>query len=212
MEDIDNIYSLCDIRHIRKLNNWKDEEIGGYEVSIHDLATLEETNELIRAILDIHQDTKTIKEIYPQIFDWLNLLNMNVTIILILMVIVAAVNMITALLIIILEKSHLIAILKSFGSKNKSISKIFLYNAAFLIALGVMAGNLLGLSILFLQYEFHLFKLPVESYYVSYIPVLFNWSQIVLVNVGTFIICTLIMVFPVLLISRIDPIKTLRFE
>lgn len=212
LEDIDNTFAVCDIGHIRKLNNWNDTQTGGYEVSLKSIETLEETNERIRAMLSIDQDTKTIQEIYPQIFDWLNLLNMNVSIILILMVIVASVNMVTALLIIILEKSHLIAILKAFGSSNGSTRKIFLYNASFLIAVGVVIGNFLGLSLLYMQYQFHLFKLPVESYYVSFVPVIFNWGQFLLVNIGTFIICSLVMILPATFISRIDPVKTLRFE
>lgn len=212
LEDIDNIFTVCDIRHIVKLNNWSSNQIGGYEIILKNLKNLERANELIRVMLDIHQDTKTIKDIYPQIFDWLGLLDMNVRIIIILMIIIATVNMMTALLIIILEKSHLIALFKSFGSKNSVISRIFLFNSILLIICGLVIGDVLGLGLLFIQYHFRVFTLPVESYYVSFIPVLFTWKYFIIINIGTFIICSMIMYIPALFISKIDPVRVLRFE
>lgn len=212
IEDIDNIFSLCDIRHIKKLNNWSDSMIGGYEVNLHDINDMEETNEQIRYMVNFDEDAKTIKQLYPQIFDWLDLLNVNVRIILILMTIVASVNMVTALLIIILEKTQMIGVLKAFGARNHSISRIFLINSSFLIVFGIIIGNIIGLGLIYLQDTFEIIKLSPESYYVNSVPVMFKWRHFLLLNVGTFVFCTLIMYFPSRFISKVNPVKALRFE
>jgi lipoprotein-releasing system permease protein len=194
------------------LNGWGDSIIGGYEVLLHDLDDLYESNHTIRHLVDIEQDTKTIVEMYPQIFDWLNLLNINIKIILILMTLVAAVNMITALMIIILEKTHFIAIMKTMGAPNVSIGKIFMITAAFLIAGGIAIGNILGLGLLFLQDTFQIIELPRESYSVSHVPVLFSWGTFIVFNLATFVFCSLVMIIPASIIARMRPVKSLRFE
>jgi lipoprotein-releasing system permease protein len=212
IEDIDDVFALIDIRHIQRLNGWGDSIIGGYEVLLHDLDDLYESNHTIRHLVDIEQDTKTIVEMYPQIFDWLNLLNINIKIILILMTLVAAVNMITALMIIILEKTHFIAIMKTMGAPNVSIGKIFMITAAFLIAGGIAIGNILGLGLLFLQDTFQIIELPRESYSVSHVPVLFSWGTFIVFNLATFVFCSLVMIIPASIIARMRPVKSLRFE
>jgi lipoprotein-releasing system permease protein len=212
IDDIDHVFAVCDLRHIQKINNWPPQMIGGYEVNLTDLKHLEEANARIRPLAAMGEDSRTIREIYPQIFDWLNLLNTNVKIILILMLIVASVNMITALLVIILEKTQFIGIMKSIGAQNASVSRIFVYNASFLIGLGILAGDLLGLLIIFLQSQFQIISLPLESYYVSHIPVFFDWASFVLLNIGTIVFCTLVMFLPARMVARIDPVKTIRFE
>lgn len=128
------------------------------------------------------------------------------------MAIVASVNMITALLVIILEKTQFIGILKSLGAENMLISKVFIYNAAFLIVSGIIAGDLIGLALMTLQYYFHFFKLPAESYSLTYIPIDFVWGKFILLNVGTLVFCTIVMYLPSRIVAKISPIKTLRFE
>ncbi|MBL6963230.1 MAG: ABC transporter permease [Bacteroidetes bacterium] len=212
IEEIDEVFAVCDIRQIQKLNNWSENQIGGYEVFMNDLEELERVNDLIRAGVNYNEDTKMITEIYPQIFDWLNLLNVNIRIILLLMVIVAAVNMITALLIIILEKTTMIGILKSFGSTDQSVSFIFIIHSAFLILTGILIGNVFSLAIIFLQQKFEIIKLPAESYYMDHVPVLFTWGRFILLNMATFVICTLIMFIPARYVAGIKPIKAIRFD
>lgn len=212
IEEIDEVFAVCDLRQIQKLNNWKETQIGGYEVFINDLDEIEDVNDIVRAGVNFNEDTKMITQIYPQIFDWLNLLNINVRIILILMVIVAAVNMITALLIIILEKTNMIGLLKSFGSTDRSVSLIFILHSAYLIGSGLIIGNIIGFLFIFLQYRFEIIKLPPESYFMDHVPVLFSWGQFILLNLATFFICTLIMFIPARYVARIKPLKAIKFD
>lgn len=212
IEELDKVFAICDIRQIQKLNNWKKSEIGGYEIFINDLKNLETLNETIRAAAPFDQDSKSIREIYPQIFDWLNLLNVNVKVILFLMLMVAIVNMTTALLVIIVEKTQMTGILKSLGAKNFSVSKIFMYHASYLIGLGLFIGNLLGIILLYIQYQWQIIKLPPESYYVDHVPVLFTWGYFIAVNILSFLICSLSMLIPAAYVARISPLKTLRFQ
>jgi len=212
IEDVDNVFAVCDLRHIQRINNWDSTQIGGYEINLQDFNTLQQSNDKIRLMAPMGQDCRTIKDNYPQIFDWLNLLDVNVQIILILMAIVASVNMITALLVIILEKTQFIGILKSIGAENMLISKVFIYNAAFLIVAGIVTGDLIGLSLMTLQYHFHILKLPPESYSISYIPVSFAWGKFILLNIGTLVFCTIVMYLPSRIVAKISPVKTIRFE
>lgn len=212
IEELDKVFAICDIRQIRKLNGWKSNQIGGYEIFLNNIKKLRFLNEIARASAPFDQDSKMINEIYPQIFDWLNLLNVNVRVILILMILVAVVNMTTALLVIIIEKTHLIAILKSLGARNSTISKIFVYHSSFLIATGIISGNILALLLLILQHRFHFFTLPPEHYYLDHVPVLFTWNLFLILNIVSFLICTMVMLIPAAFVSKISPLKVLRFQ
>jgi len=154
----------------------------------------------------------SIKDLYPQIFEWLNLQDMNVIIILILMIAVAAINMISTLLILILEKTNMIGVLKALGASNRSVRRIFLYNASFIIGRGLLFGNILGISLALLQYHFQLFKLDQESYYVPYVPIQLDVLPVVLLNVGTLVLCILFMLIPSYVIMRISPVKAIRWD
>ncbi len=213
LEEYDKYYALVDIRHVQRLNDWGDSLVSGFEVYLEDVSRLQKTaDDIYYNVLGPDLTTQTIKEIYPNIFDWLSLQNMNEVIILFLMTLVAAINMITCLLILILERTNMVGVLKALGTENKSVRKIFLYKASYILGLGLLAGNIIGIGICFLQKYFHVIRLPEESYYVSVAPVDINAAYIILLNAATFIICMLALILPSIIAGRITPVKAIRFE
>jgi lipoprotein-releasing system permease protein len=211
-KDFDELYIIGDIRHIQRLNKWKKEEIGNFEVFIEDY------DELKRKGVEIFQDIPSelnsiiVTDKYPFVFEWIGIFDKNIYGIIGIMILVAGINMITALLVLILERTQMIGILKALGTSNLGIRKIFIYNASYLILLGLFWGNLIGLGLLFAQKYFGLFPLNPESYYVSTVPVYINVGYILLLNVGTFILCLLMLLIPSYIITRISPVKAIRFE
>src|SRR6185437_2312097 len=163
VEEIDKVFILCDLKQIQELNNWKPNQVGGYEIFLNDFNKLDTVNSQVRALTDVSMDTKTVKQRYPQIFDWLGLLDANIRVILILMAVVATINMVTALLIMILERTRMIGVLKALGAHNWKMQKIFLINGMRLILFGLAAGNAFAFGLLLIQKYFHVIKLPEES-------------------------------------------------
>ena len=212
LEEFDNLYVFGDIGHIRKLNNWSDTQVGGFEVLVNDFNKLDEMGKKVYNVVGYDLNTRTIKEIYPQIFSWLKLLDMNTGIILVLMIVVAGINMISALLIIMLERTNMIGMLKSMGTPNASLRKIFLYTAAILIGRGMLWGNIIGIGLALVQKYSKIIGLNEETYYISYAPVHLSATDIFLLNAGTFIACTLMMLLPTMILSGITPVKSLRFK
>lgn len=213
LEEYDKYYALVDIRQIQRLNDWDDTLVSGFEVYLDDVDKLQRTaDDIYYGALPPELTAQTIKEIYPNIFDWLALQNMNEIIILLLMSLVAAINMITCLLILILERTNMVGILKALGADNASVRKIFLYKASYILAFGLLAGNIFGLSICFAQKYFQFIRLPEESYYVSIAPVEVNWFVIVLINLGTFAVCMAALFIPAIIAGRITPVKAIRFQ
>ncbi len=213
LEEYDKYYALVDIRQVQRLNDWSDSLVSGFEVYLDDVGGLEKSaDDIYYGVLGPDLISQTIKEIYPNIFDWLKLQNMNEIIILFLMTLVAAINMITCLLILMLERTNMVGILKALGAENGSIRKIFLYKAAYILALGLLAGNAIGISICLLQKHFGIIRLPEESYYVSVAPVEINLLNVALVNAGTFIVCMATLLLPALIAGRITPVKAIRFQ
>jgi lipoprotein-releasing system permease protein len=228
--DFDKLFLLTDMRHIQQINAWNEDEISGVEVLIHDFSKLDivadkvyditqtmysnddTSNEDDADLETVRLFTQTIKDINPQIFGWLDLLDMNVWVILILMLAVAGFNMISGLLILILERTNMIGILKSLGATNWSVRKIFLYHSFFLISKGMLWGNAIGLSICALQYFFNIIPLDAEAYYVNSVPIVFNWTMLILLNVGTLLASILMMIGPSYLITKILPAKIIRYE
>ena len=210
--EFDEILVLGDIRHIQKLNNWSDNDVGGLEIQLHDFADLEKINQEVYSNIDFDLNARTVVDNNPQLFDWLDLQNINVKVILILMLIVGAINIITALFILILEQSQLIGTLKALGSQNWHIRKVFIYHSLYLILKGIFWGNLIGLSFCWVQKKFEILELDKSTYYMSYIPVDLNFIHILLLNIGTFTLCWLMLIIPSYLISKINPIKAIRFE
>lgn len=212
VDEVDKTYVIGDISLIRKLNNWSKNEVGGYEVRIADFNQLDHYAIELSNFLPPQVKSVSVKETYPVIFDWLSLLDINAQIILVLMLIVAVINMISALLIMILERTNMIGLLKAMGQSNWGIRKIFLYNAAYLVGLGMILGNLFGLGLGYFQQQTHFFKLDEASYYMKFVPIQFSWLDVTLVNVGTLLVCILILLLPSLLVSKITPIKAIAFK
>lgn len=212
LDEFDNLYVFCDIANIRKLNDWTATQVGGFEVTLKNFNDLDVLAAKIYNETGYGFKTETIKELYPQIFNWLDLLNMNVIIIIVLMIIVAGINMISTLLIIILENTQMIGILKAIGAGNISIRKMFLYVAVYLIAIGLLVGNIFALLLCFIQLKTGWIKLPQESYYVSVVPIDFSMWNILLLNAGTILICTLMLIVPSMIVTKIQPVKAIRFD
>ena len=212
LEEFDNLYVFGDIRHIQNLNNWGIDSVGGFEITIHNFEDLDALTQMVYEKIDYDLNAQTIKEINPQIFDWLKLQDINVNVIIILMLIVAGINIITALLILILERTKLIGILKAIGQNNWSVRKVFLYNASYLIGKGLFWGNLLGIGLCLLQKYFHLISLNPATYYMNTVPIHLTFSDILLLNFGAMLSCILMLIIPTYLITKITPIKAIRFE
>lgn len=211
-QEFDELYMLADIRHIQRLNAWEKDQVGGFEVFIEDFDQLDQKGAEVYDNTSSFLDTRTIKQKYYSIFEWLSLFDFNIALIIGIMILVAGINMITALLVLILERTQMIGILKALGGGDWSIRKIFLYNAAYLIVLGLFWGNLIGLGLLFIQKYFKLFPLNPQTYYVTEVPVYIGWEYILAVNMGTLILCVLMLLIPSIIISKISPVKAMKFD
>tara|TARA_B110000263_G_scaffold179364_1_gene156937 strand:- start:6829 stop:8088 length:1260 start_codon:yes stop_codon:yes gene_type:complete len=212
LSDFDDIMIIGDIKHIQSLNNWNNQQLGGYEISINNFDRVNEYTKVIDEAIDYDLKAQSIKETNPQIFDWLALQDFNVVIIIILMLIVGSVNMITSLLIIILEKSKFIGILKAIGASNWDIRQIFLYNSMYLILNGLFWGNSFALSFAFIQKNFNIISLDESIYFMNSVPINLDVLSILLINIGTIVICYLILIVPSIIITKISPVKSIRFE
>ncbi len=213
LEEYDEKFALFDIRHVQKLNGWNEHQIGGFEVFIDDVNDLDRLSELVYYdVIGENLYSQSAKQVNPNLFEWLKLHDMNERVILALMIIVAIINMITALLILILERTNMIGIMKAMGAGNWSIRKIFLYNAGFIIGVGLLVGNALGLLICYAQLKFEFIKLPESSYYLSVAPIDISFPHIIILNILTLVVCLFVLVIPSYLVSTIDPIKAIRFK
>ncbi|RFS20987.1 ABC transporter permease [Chitinophaga silvatica] len=213
IEEYDKTYVIGDLDLIRKMNNWEPNDIGGYEIMLKDYKQMDTVAWYINDnLIPEELFPRTIRDIYPNIFDWLGLQDRNELITIIIMTIVAIINMTTAILILILERTNMIGILKSLGMRNWSIQNIFIYQAAYIVFLGVLIGDFFGLGLAFLQQQTGLFKLPEDTYYMSAAAISINWIDIVLINVGTFLICTIILAIPSRIIRSITPVKAIQFK
>lgn len=212
LEEYDKVYVIGDIAQIQKLNKWSKTQVGGFEILIDDFNDLDKMSEYVYENIPYDLDSRNIKQINPQIFDWLNLLDLNVFIIIALMIIVSAINMVSTLLILILERTNMIGTLKALGSKNYSIQKIFLYTAAYLIGKGIIIGNFLALALCLIQKYTGLITLSQEEYFVSYVPINLNAAHILLLDAGTIVVCLLMIILPSFIISKISPVKAIRFS
>ena len=219
LEEFDRMFVLVDINHIRRLNNWKNDEVSGFEILVNDFKALSDQERAVHNLLlrNTAADSPvlqvvSIKEKYRHIFDWLSLLDMNVWVILALMVLVAGFNMVSGLLVVILERAQMIGILKAMGAQNWSIRKVFLYFSVLLILKALVIGNILGVGICLIQQYTHVLKLDPTSYYLEYVPINLNMWHLVLLNLGTMVITMLMLLLPSYFITKVSPEKIIRFE
>ncbi|HUX96644.1 MAG TPA: FtsX-like permease family protein [Bacteroidales bacterium] len=219
LEEFDKIYVFCDIGHIKRLNGWDDTMVSGFEIFINDFDNLDLMTQKVRDVIGyrLEEDetrfkVTSIKTKYPQIFDWLNFQDINVIIIIILMLVVSGFNMISGLLILILEKTNMIGILKALGSEDKTIRKVFLYQAAYLIFKGLIFGNVTGLGLAYLQLRTGIFTLDSASYYIKTVPINLDIIHILLLNASTMVAIIIMLLVPSQLISRITPVKAIRYD
>lgn len=212
-EEIDSKYIFVDIRHIQRMNKWAENQVGNFEIFLDSFDDIDAKASEIYGKTLSNLDTQTITSKYFKIFEWIGLFDFNIALIIGIMIIVGGINMITALLVLILERTQMIGILKALGSPNWSIRKVFLYNAAYLIGVGLLWGNILGLALLWIQHKFKVFKFPnPEEYYIEYIPVHIDLPTILILNVGVLVLCLLMLLLPSYAITKITPVKAIQFE
>jgi lipoprotein-releasing system permease protein len=219
LEEFDRLFVLADISQIRKLNDWTSDQISGFEISLNDFDQLVPITQNIRRLTIRYskEDQNVLRPVtitskYPQIFDWLNLLDMNVWIILGLIILVAGFNMVSGLLILILERTTMIGVLKAVGTGNRSIRKIFIYISTFLIFKGMFWGNVAGIAFCLIQAKFGIFKLDPGSYYLDTVPVNLKISHLLMLNAGTILITLIMLLVPSWYVTKIDPDKAIRFD
>ncbi len=210
--EIDDLYAIVDIKQIQKLNGWSNNLFTGYEVFVNNFDSLESKVDLLATVTPYTMGITPINLVFPDLFNWLNMLDVNVMIILILMAAVAIINMVTALLILIVERSNMIGMLKALGLNNLNIIKIFLNLAAFIIIRGLLLGNALAIGLGYLQQQFSFIKLSEKDYYVSAVPVSFQPFDFILVNFSCFAICLFLLLLPANVVSKISPVKSIRFD
>lgn len=211
-QDFDENFVIADIRHIQKMNKWREDEVGGFEVILTNFDELDEKSSEIYAQTPSTLNSQSIAEKYPDIFEWIRVFLSNTYLIIGIIIVIAGINMITALLVLILERTQMVGILKALGSTNISIRKVFLYNAGYLILRGLFWGNLIGLILLFAQKYGNFISLDPETYYVNTVPIYLDFGYIILLNVGTLLLCLLMLIIPSIVISKINPVKSIKFE
>ena len=210
-EEYDKKIVFADIKVIRRLNYWNNQQVGGFELALTDFKQLDAFQEKINDLVGQGYTAQSVKQVNETIFSWLDLQDVNAIIVIVLMVVVAAINMISALLILILERTNMIGILKALGANNWLIQRVFLFNATYLITKGLIWGNIIGIGLCWLQLHFGFLKLPQETYYVPVIPISLKIWPIVLLNLGTLFCCFIMLLLPSLIVSKITPIKSIRF-
>ena len=211
-QEFDETFLIADLNQLRRLNKWDDNKVGNFEVFVDDFRQIDQKGGEVYANIDSFLDAKTIRQAFPSIFEWVSLFDFNIALIIGIMIIVSGINMITALLVLILERTQMIGMLKAVGSTDWSIRKLFLYNAAYLIIKGLIYGNIIGFGILMLQKYFKIIPLNPETYYVTEAPVYLSWDYILLINLGTLALCMAMLLIPSYIITKITPAKSIRFE
>ena len=212
IEDYDKLLAICDLRLIQRLNNWTPDKIGGYEVFTRDYQLADRVSARIYDQLPKDWGSRTTEEVYPNIFDWLNLQNITIIIVLVIMIVVATLNLVTCLIILVLERTRMIGILKAMGSPNMSIQRIFLYQGALITLFGLVLGNVFGLLVCWLQDRYGFITLPEDAYFISKAVVKLEWWHVPLVNIGTFLICFLVLMIPTIVVRRMQPARAIQFR
>ena len=211
-QEFDASFVFGDIRHLQRMNRWKENQIGNFEVFVDNFNQIQQKGIEVHSQTPSILDTQTITEKYSNIFEWLKITDSNIYLIIILMLLVGIINIAVALLVLILERTQMIGILKAMGADNWNVRKIFLYNAFYLITRGLLWGNLIGIGILLIQKYFGIIKLDPKNYYVNQAPVYLNWDYVLVLNIGTVVVCLLVLLIPSYIITKISPVKAIRFE
>lgn len=213
LPEYDNMFALVDLRHVRKLNDWNDSLVSGVEVLTRDYDKIDEIGDYIHHHIDYDMKAETIKQIYPEIFEWIALFDMNVAVLLIITTCVCLVTMMSIFFIIVLEQTQTIGILKSLGMKTKQVVGTFILVAGDILLKGMLIGDAIALLLGFLQQKFHFIRLNPDTYYVNYVPIHFDWVQILLLNAGVFAVCMAVLLIPAWVVSRkITPVNAVQFE
>ncbi len=214
IEEYDKTFAIGDIKLIRQLNGWGQDEIGGYEIFLKDFNQMDLVSNAIYNSDQIPQswETKTVKEIYPNIFDWLNVINTNSTVLITIMIIIAVINLITCLIILVLERLRMIGILKALGATNWTVQKIFLHHSVIITIMGIVGGTLFALGLLWLQQTTGFVRLPEDAYYMDRAAVKILWWQVAAVGIGTLLVSLMVLLIPSFIVRRVQPIKAIRFN
>ncbi|MDD4386020.1 MAG: ABC transporter permease [Bacteroidales bacterium] len=219
MAEFDKLFVLCDLKHIQQLNGWEPDQVTGLEILISDFRKIQDLTLKVEDIVVFQflSDGSRLRvlsiiEKYPQIFDWLGIQDLNVIILLVLMIAVAGINMISGLLIIILERTYMIGVLKALGAENRFVRNIFLIQSGHIIVRGLLWGNIIGVGLCLLQHYFGIIKLDEANYYLSTVPINLSALHVLMVNIGTFAVTITMLLIPSMVISRISPDKTIKFE
>lgn len=212
IDELDRTTIISDLNLIRSVNDWSENQTGAYQLSISPNQEIDVVVDQLNNVLPIDQKAISNRELYPSLYDWIELLNVNAKVIIILMLLVAGINMVSALLILILERTAFIGILKTLGSANSQIRRIFAYNATYLIGLGLLLGNTLTILLSQIQIHTHIFKLDQRSYFMSYVPIDMDVMDFVWINIGTYLVCMFFVFIASFLITRITPLKAIRFS
>ncbi len=212
IEEYDKVFAIGDIRLIQRLNNWQPNQIGGYEIFINNYNTMDTFNAHLSDNLPTEWLSRTIKETYPNIFDWLGVQDTNKYVVFVVMGVVAIINLITCLLILVLERTRMVGILKAIGSSDFEVQKIFLYYASLISLAGIVIGLITGVGLCLLQQQTHLIHLDESLYYVAYAPINLIWWQVVFVCVATAFVCFLALIIPTIIIKKMQPVKAIQFR
>ncbi len=212
LQEFDKTYILSDLRHIQRINQWESNEVGNFEIFVDNYQNLEAIKKEVYANTNSFVTVQTVQERYASIFEWINIFDKNIYGIIAIMILVAGINMITALLVLILERTQMIGILKALGSSNWSIRKIFLYNASYIIVKGLFWGNLIGIGLLLLQKYAKLFPLNPAIYHVNEVPIYINLNYILGLNIGTFSLCLIMLLLPSYIVTKITPIQAIQLD
>jgi lipoprotein-releasing system permease protein len=212
IEDYDKLIAIGDLRLIQRLNNWTPEQIGGYEIFARDYREAEKVNQRIFDQLPQDWGSKSTQEIYPNIFDWLNLQDNTIFIVLIIMIVVATLNLVTCLIILVLERTRMVGILKAVGATNFSIQTVFLFQGSIITLFGIALGDGMALALCYLQQRYGFITLPEDAYFISKAVVRINWFHFGLVNLGTFAICFAVLLIPTIIVRRMQPARAIRFS
>lgn len=212
IEEYDKLIAIGDLKLIQRLNDWEPDQIGGYEIFLHDFNRMHQVAADIVPDLPVGLQSNAIKDIYPNIFDWLALQNKTIWIVLSIMIGIAILNLITCLLILVLERTRMIGVLKALGARNFTVQRIFLYHGTIITIMGLFLGNLCGLGIAWLQKTKGFIKLPEDAYYIPQAAVDIVWWQIAAVNIGTFLVCFLVLLIPTIIVKKVQPVKAIQFR